>query len=451
MACWVFLSLIVIEGIVLIPSYQNRKRELLLQLEQVSRELLAAAQQNDTSALDTQQLFRDFQKQNTPDSVIKGAALYSIEGKRLNSFGELPELSSSQVSHQYHVVYLTPDQRRYDVAWGGVNFSDQYILIVRHDSSKVQQELMAYTGRISGVVLLISIVVTGSTMFVVGAMIIVPFLKLRRDFEVAAESISDQLENPEFQTLSLKRDDEMGEVFQGFHQMFQRIHQEVQQRQEAEIALRQEQEKSEKLLFNVLPAAIAAQLKEGERAIAQAFDEATILFADLVNFTCLATEMSANDLVCLLNDIFSRFDRLAEQYHLEKIKTIGDAYMVVSGIPMPRPDHAVAMVEMALAMQAAMEAFNQERNLQFQLRIGINTGPVVAGVIGIHKFAYDLWGDAVNIASRMESHSLPGKIQVTGSTYALLKDRYEFESRGKITVKGRGEMETYFVLSRISS
>jgi hypothetical protein len=196
MACWVFLSLIVIEGIVLIPSYQNRKRELLLQLEQVSRELLAAAQQNDTSALDTQQLFRDFQKQNTPDSVIKGAALYSIEGKRLNSFGELPELSSSQVSHQYHVVYLTPDQRRYDVAWGGVNFSDQYILIVRHDSSKVQQELMAYTGRISGVVLLISIVVTGSTMFVVGAMIIVPFLKLRRDFEVAAESISDQLENP---------------------------------------------------------------------------------------------------------------------------------------------------------------------------------------------------------------------------------------------------------------
>src|SRR2546430_2840354 len=150
----------------------------------------------------------------------------------------------------------------------------------------------------------------------------------------------------------------------------------------------------------------------------------------------------------MLNNVCSAFDRLAERHGLEKIKTVGDAYMVVAGLPTPRADHAEAMAEMALDMQAEITRLAAERGREFQLRIGINTGPVVAGVIGLKKFAYDLWGDTVNVASRMESHGVPGRIQVTPDTYARLRDRYQFEERGRIAVKGKGEMTTYFLLRR---
>ncbi|MBW4483564.1 MAG: adenylate/guanylate cyclase domain-containing response regulator [Tildeniella torsiva UHER 1998/13D] len=221
------------------------------------------------------------------------------------------------------------------------------------------------------------------------------------------------------------------------------LQQEMQEREQAQQALRLEQQKSEQLLLNILPRAVVDKLKQLEGSLAERFDDVTILFADIVNFTPLAAQISPLELVNWLNHIFSAFDRLAEQYQLEKIKTIGDAYMVVGGLPLPRPDHAETIMEMALAMQEAAAHINRIDGQKFQLRIGINTGPVVAGVIGIKKFSYDLWGDAVNIASRMESHGSPGKIQITEATYQRLKHRYAFEEVGQVMVKGHGYLTTY--------
>jgi len=211
-----------------------------------------------------------------------------------------------------------------------------------------------------------------------------------------------------------------------------------------------EQEKSERLLLNVLPKAIADQLKQGSQIIADNFTEVTVLFADLVNFTELSAKLSPAELVELLNQIFSTFDQLAELRGLEKIKTIGDSYMVVGGLPMPQTGHAEAIAQMALDMQRAIAQINISHIHPgfgpLQMRVGINTGPVGAGVIGIKKFTYDLWGDTVNIASRMESLSLPGHIQVSAATYERLQNKFQFEKRGPIEVKGKGEMTTYFLL-----
>ncbi|NES86521.1 MAG: HAMP domain-containing protein [Moorea sp. SIO2B7] len=207
-----------------------------------------------------------------------------------------------------------------------------------------------------------------------------------------------------------------------------------------------EQEKAENLLLNILPQSIVDKLKQDQSAIAENFDEVTILFADIVGFTPLSARLEAIELVNWLNDIFSRFDHLAEKLRLEKIKTIGDAYMVAGGLPIPRKDHAEAIAEMALSMQEAVKHFRKERGEKLQIRIGINTGVVVAGVIGTKKFIYDLWGDAVNIASRMESSGEPGNIQVTESTYKLLKHKFNLKKRGKISVKGKGKMTTYWLL-----
>ncbi len=216
-------------------------------------------------------------------------------------------------------------------------------------------------------------------------------------------------------------------------------------RKKMESALRKERNKTENLLLNLLPEPIAERLKEEPGVIADKFEKATILFADLVNFTQISTTMPATKLVYLLNEIFSSFDELTEKHGLEKIKTIGDAYMVAGGIPIARPDHAEASAEMALDMLVAIDELNVKLEATFDLRIGINSGPVVAGVIGTKKFIYDLWGNAVNTASRMESHGVPGRIQVSFYTYELLRDKYEFEERGLIDIKGQGEMRTYFL------
>ena len=212
--------------------------------------------------------------------------------------------------------------------------------------------------------------------------------------------------------------------------------------------LEMEREKSERMLLNILPKSIADRLKAGESTIADSFKDATVLFADLENFTKISTGISPADLVHLLNDIFSGFDWLAELHGLEKIKTIGDAYMVVGGLPNPRPDHASAIAEMALEMQKVIKRFNTVERT-FNLRIGISTGPVIAGVIGRKKFIYDLWGDTVNLSSRMESQGQPGKIQVSSSTYERLKNKYAFEKRGVLDVKGKGEMTTYFLTGKL--
>jgi class 3 adenylate cyclase len=226
------------------------------------------------------------------------------------------------------------------------------------------------------------------------------------------------------------------------------IQADISARISAEQALHLEQHKSERLLLNILPKPIAEQLKQFEGSLAQQFAEATILFADIVGFTPLSAQMRPLELLNLLNEIFSVFDQLAEKHGVEKIKTIGDAYMVAGGLPIPKDNHAEAIAQMALDMQQAIHNFQAQQGKSFQIRIGINTGPVVAGVIGIKKFSYDLWGDAVNVASRMESSGVPGRIQVTAATKERLQDKYLFEERGAIAVKGKGKMITYWLIGR---
>lgn len=219
----------------------------------------------------------------------------------------------------------------------------------------------------------------------------------------------------------------------------------IQKLQEKHRLLQVEQKKYERLLLNVLPKPIVERLKIDQSAIADGFIDVTVLFADIVNFTSLTEPMSPEALVKLLNEIFSGFDRLAEKHHLEKIKTIGDAYMVVGGLPIPRSDHAEAVAEMALDMQKVISRYETPDGEPLSLRIGINSGPVVAGIIGLKKFSYDLWGDTVNIAYRMEEHGITGCIQVTESTYERLRDKYIFEKRGVIQVKNKGDMVTYLL------
>ncbi len=219
-------------------------------------------------------------------------------------------------------------------------------------------------------------------------------------------------------------------------------------RKQAESALRWQQKQTEKLLLNILPKPIALRLQKEQKLIADHFDEVSVLFADLVGFTEFSAHKSPTQLVEILNGIFSEFDRLSESRGLEKIKTIGDAYMVVGGLPTPREDHGEAIALLALEMQAALTQFNLKIGESFQLRIGMHSGSVVAGIIGISKFSYDLWGDTVNVASRMESNGWPGKIQVAATTYERLKDKFVFEERGIVEVKGKGKMLTYWLLEK---
>jgi guanylate cyclase len=222
----------------------------------------------------------------------------------------------------------------------------------------------------------------------------------------------------------------------------------ARQRRDALGALRIEQAKAESLLLNILPRSIADRLKADSQTIADQFSSASILFADVVDFTPFSEHLPPADVVGVLDHLFSHFDTLAERYGLEKIKTIGDCYMVASGVPSPRADHAQVLALMALDMLEAMRSIDDVGHLGLELRVGINSGPVVAGVIGRKRFLYDLWGDAVNTASRMESHGTSGRIQITRATYELLAEEFECEPRGTITVKGKGEMEAWYVLGR---
>jgi class 3 adenylate cyclase len=252
---------------------------------------------------------------------------------------------------------------------------------------------------------------------------------------------------------------------------------EAQERRRAEDDLKVEKMRSERLLLNVLPKAIAERLKSSPiytptsipikstseiftnstlsklkpsgTIVADTFEEVTVLFGDIVSFTEFASSVSANELVHMLNEIFSEFDRLVDFYGLEKIKTIGDSYMAVGGLPVPRSDHAEAVASMALDMQQSISKFIRPDGSPFNLRIGIHTGQAVAGVIGKKKFIYDLWGDTVNIASRMESHGMAGCIQVTEVTYQVLKDKFQFAPQKKIEIKGKGEMITYFLIGKL--
>lgn len=233
--------------------------------------------------------------------------------------------------------------------------------------------------------------------------------------------------------------------FQGMLLYYEGTVSDITERKLIQEALKFEQEQTKTLLLNILPAPIAQRLQKGENPIAERFEEVSVLFADLVGFTEFSSRKTPEQLVSVLNVIFSNFDQLAKQYGLEKIKTIGDAYMVVGGVPIYRPDHAQAIAKMALSMQTAIVNVNAQIGEAFKLRIGINSGPVVAGVIGLNKFIYDLWGDTVNTASRMEVNGIPGEIQVTAATYERLKGQFFLEKRGRIPIKGKGEMTTYLL------
>jgi adenylate cyclase len=209
-----------------------------------------------------------------------------------------------------------------------------------------------------------------------------------------------------------------------------------------------ERNKSDDLLLNILPASIAERLKWGETTIVDTFESATVIFTDMVGFTKIASKVSAEELIVILNRMFSEFDKLAEKHGVEKIKTIGDAYMAVAGVPIPNEFHAEAVADMALDIMLAINNLAEKENLPISIRAGIHTGYLTAGVIGEKKFAYDLWGDTVNTASRMESSGEPGRVQCSEATYRALKDTFDFEERGTIEVKGKGAMKTYFVLGR---
>jgi guanylate cyclase len=225
----------------------------------------------------------------------------------------------------------------------------------------------------------------------------------------------------------------------------------IRQKDEAFRMLRIEEEKADNLLLNILPKEIAAILKNENRTIANRYDEVSILFADLVGFTPLTAHMSPEEVVNLLNEIFSHFDSLVENYGVEKIRTIGDNYMVAAGAPGPCVDHAQRLAAMALDMQAYIQNQLNASNFPVEFRIGISSGPVIGGVIGRKKFVYDIWGDAVNIASRMESQGIAGKIQITKTTYQIIQEQFVCERRGKIHVKGRGEMDTWFLVGSKAS
>ncbi|MCB1178713.1 MAG: adenylate/guanylate cyclase domain-containing protein [Leptospiraceae bacterium] len=203
------------------------------------------------------------------------------------------------------------------------------------------------------------------------------------------------------------------------------------------------QKQSENLLLNILPKSIAERLKQSSEVIADEFHDVTILFADISGFTSMSARKKPREIVAVLNNIFSEFDTIAISHGLEKIKTIGDAYMAACGLPEPKKNHAEAVMQAAIEMLEFIKDYKIDNEESIKLRIGINTGSVVAGVIGKHKFIYDLWGDAVNVASRMESSGIPNSIQVSNETYYLLKDNYTFEKREGIEIKGKGKMNTY--------
>jgi adenylate cyclase len=211
-----------------------------------------------------------------------------------------------------------------------------------------------------------------------------------------------------------------------------------------------EQDRSERLLLSILPKTVAERLKTDPTSTAEAYPEVTVLFVDIVDFTRLSTGLGAEALVAWLNGLFSAFDALCEQHGLEKIKTIGDAYMAVAGVPVPRADHAAAAADLALAIQREVAGRRAPNGEPLHVRIGMHSGPVVAGVIGTSKFIYDLWGDTVNVASRMESHGVPDAIQVTETTQHLLRERYTFSRVRLVDVKGKGPMATCLLIGRAS-
>ena len=295
------------------------------------------------------------------------------------------------------------------------------------------EEIRENSIRVTQVLLLGILLLVGTIAFATSRSIKRPLLVLTEGAELIAKGQFDH-------RVSVSSMDELGTLAGAFNAMVENITKQTE-------TIQRQNDENERLLLNILPAPIADRIKLGEGTIAESYASVTVLFTDLCGFTELANRWSATELVGMLNQIFSEFDELAERYGVEKIKTIGDAYMAVAGLPKRRDDHASAIARVALEMLEVIRKFNEQNQIQLNLRIGINSGPVVAGVIGKNKFIYDLWGDTVNIASRMESHGIPGEIQISRQTYEQLRleGGFEMESRGEIDIKGRGSMKTYLL------
>jgi class 3 adenylate cyclase len=450
-AFWIFVNFLIIEGVVFIPSVMRQAQRLGNQLRDVTDAKVEWIVRTYPDASATELIGHVEQLQND-DMVqnVQGAVLYRAStGQRLGQFGELPELTLAEATQD-----RSPDrwfywQNNYSAVWNRQHLPGDNVLIINLDAREIRQDLITYILNIFGIVLLIAAFITFTTMLVMERLVIGTILRLRDRLLKSGEAFSQDIPpDPDHYLIPGSRNDELGEVIHAFNRSFLRTSQEMARRREAEQLAQAEREKAEHLLLNILPAPIAAELKQGHHTIAEGYAEVSVLFADIVGFTSLASQISPGELVKLLNQVFSAFDALSEQYGLEKIKTIGDNYMVAGGLPIPNDNHAEAIADMALDMQEAIAQFRFPPLDTPSLRIGINTGPVVAGVIGTRKFIYDLWGDTVNIASRMESNGRPGQIQVTEATCRALEGKFLLEKRGIIPVKGRGDMTTYWLKGR---
>ncbi|MEM9153392.1 MAG: adenylate/guanylate cyclase domain-containing protein, partial [Cyanobacteria bacterium P01_F01_bin.3] len=363
---WVFFSIVVIEGVLFVPSYGRRHAEELRKLETVSQEVLMSVRGEIMGDMPEQTILRHVRLRE--DSVIKGVSLHDKNGQLVDSVGEVTAFEPGVFTESAEVPFwpmkkgndwasiavrtLAEDGSRYDVAWPSDDPQVRYMLAIRHDATAVQRRMRAYAFGVMCLVIIISAFVTLVTLSVLQRIVIRPLMLLRDDLSAVRDAIA-QGQTPDFASYKHVPENELGEVSVAFRNMFEWIHQEICNREEAEAGLRLEQEKTNRLLLNILPAAIAAQLKDSENrqgAIADRFETATILFADIVKFTEIAAETGPTELVCQLNDIFSAFDAIAERHGLEKIKTIGDAYMVVGGVPSPQKNHAKAVMAMAIEM-----------------------------------------------------------------------------------------------------
>ncbi len=380
--------------------------------------------------------------------IIRKASIYLKD--QFDNFQEIEKIQNLelQINRELYFVQVVPFNQGNNLDW---------LIIVLVPEADFMEQIHQNTRRTIELCV-IALLVATAFGWITANWITEPIMQLSAGSRrLARAALTQRTRDNLAENVEVKGVAELKILAESFNQMAYQLHEsftaleksneELELRVEKRTAdLRREQEKSEALLLNILPEAIAKQLKHETQAIAEHFESVTILFSDIVNFTALSAQMAPIDLVSWLNQMFSCFDHLAQKHSLEKIKTIGDAYMVVGGLPLPQLDHGAAMADMALDMQKVMQQFRLENGESIQIRIGIHTGPVVAGVIGVRKFSYDLWGDTVNVASRMESSGLPGKIQVSDRFYQSLKHRYQFEERGMIAVKGKGEMKTYWLL-----